>query len=97
MRFYVGVNPDYDWFHYLRSFDPPPEDINFWQPSARQPAKLERGEPLFSSGFMLPTQIAGLGFFFYLYSIALGHGMGSIWPAQWCRKPSKSWEKDSSL
>jgi len=61
MRFYVGVT-DGDWFKFLRELNPPPEDIDFWQPSSRQPAILKRGEPFLFKLHAPYNKIAGLGF-----------------------------------
>ena len=85
MRFYVGVT-DYDWFRYLRSLDPPPEDINFWQPSARQPAKLERGEPFLFRLHAPYNKIAGLGFFSTFTVLPLG----TVWEALGKRNGAES-------
>ncbi|MEN6400170.1 MAG: HNH endonuclease [Rectinema sp.] len=76
MRFYVGVT-DGDWFKFLRELNPPPEDIDFWQPSSRQPAILKRGEPFLFKLHAPYNKIAGLGFFSTFTVLPLG----TVWEA----------------
>lgn len=76
MRFYVGVT-DGDWFKFLRKLNPPPEDIDFWQPSSRQPAILKRGEPFLFKLHAPYNKIAGLGFFSTFTVLPLG----TVWEA----------------
>jgi len=71
MRFYVAVT-DSDWFRYLRSLQPAPEDINFWQPSGKKPANLAKGEPFLFKLHAPFNKIAGLGFFSAFATFPLG-------------------------
>lgn len=70
MRFYLAVT-DSDWFRFLRSVRPAPEDVNFWQPSGRQLANLKQGEPFLFKLHAPFNKIAGLGFFSTFVSFPL--------------------------
>src|SRR5688572_6956928 len=63
MRGYVAVT-DNNWFDFLRSLIPQPEEVNFWRPSSRQPFEtIEPGEPFFLKLKSPRNAIAGFGFF----------------------------------
>ena len=42
MQFWVGIT-DGDWYDYLAALEP--DEVNFWQPSARPPRNMEPGWP----------------------------------------------------
>ena len=62
MKFWVGLT-DWDWYEYL-SAQPGLDEVNFWQPGARRPVRLDVGAPLL---FKLHARqggwIAGGGYF----------------------------------
>jgi len=60
MKFHLGVT-DFDWFSYLK--DHAPEDINYWQPSGRHFAAIEKGEPFLFKLKAPHNAIGGVGFF----------------------------------
>lgn len=63
MKIYLGVT-DIDWYQYLSGLQPPPEDINFWQPGGTQGFKvLGAGEPFLFKLKAPHNAIGGLGFF----------------------------------
>ena len=63
MRGYVA-NTDYDWLTYLRSIEPPIDEVNFWKPgSGTNFHALEPGEPLFFKLKAPYNAIAGFGYF----------------------------------
>jgi len=44
MNFYIGIT-DQAWFDYLSSLSPPPDEVNFWQPSGKTTFRaLQPGE-----------------------------------------------------
>lgn len=45
MRGYLGIT-DIEWFNFLRGLQPPPDEVNFWQPSAHG-FSFPPGTPLF--------------------------------------------------
>ncbi len=63
MRGFVA-NTDYDWFTFLRSIEPPVDEVNFWRPGADAAFKaLQAGEPMFFKLKAPRNVIAGFGFF----------------------------------
>lgn len=63
MRGYVA-NTDYDWFTFLRSIEPPIEEVNFWKPGADVRFRtLTPGEPIFFKLKKPHHAIAGFGSF----------------------------------
>lgn len=63
MRGFVA-NTDYDWFTYLRSIEPPIDEVNFWKPgSGTNFGALVPGEPLFFKLKAPRNAIAGFGYF----------------------------------
>lgn len=63
MRGFVA-NTDYEWFTYLRSIEPPIDEVNFWKPgSGTNFGALVPGEPLFFKLKAPHTAIAGFGYF----------------------------------
>jgi putative restriction endonuclease len=63
MKLYLGVT-DYGWYRYLSGLEPPPEDINFWQPGGGQGFKvLKQGEPFLFKLKAPHNAIGGVGFF----------------------------------
>jgi putative restriction endonuclease len=62
MRFWVGLT-DRDWFEYLAARGPL-DEVNFWQPSARLPVRLEPGAPfLFKLHAAAGGWVVGGGYF----------------------------------
>jgi putative restriction endonuclease len=63
MRGYVAVT-DNDWFDFLRSMDPEPQEVNFWRPSGDSQFKtIQPGEPVFFKLKSPRNAIGGYGFF----------------------------------
>lgn len=63
MRGFVG-NTDYDWFTFLRSIEPPIDEVNFWKPgSGTNFGALMPGEPFFFKLKAPYNAIAGFGYF----------------------------------
>jgi hypothetical protein len=63
MKIYLGVT-DNDWFDFLGQRNPPPEDINFWQPGGKQSFKaLSPGAPFLFKLKGKRNAIGGVGFF----------------------------------
>ena len=61
MRFWVGVT-DQDWFEYLRARAP--EEVNFWQPSAKRKAvRLDAGAPFLFKLHSPRNFVVGGGFY----------------------------------
>ena len=60
MQFWVGIT-DRDWFEYLRALGP--DEVNFWQPSARAPRTMEPGWPFLFKLHSPHNFIVGGGFF----------------------------------
>lgn len=44
MNAYVGVT-DFEWYKFLHGLNPPPEEVNFWQPSGGRMTGLAEGSP----------------------------------------------------
>ena len=61
MRGYVATT-DHDWFTFLRAQVPPPEEVNFWQPSAHG-FRAEPGTPFFFKLKAPHNAIGGFGIF----------------------------------
>ncbi len=69
MRGYVG-NTDYDWYSYLRGFEPPINEVNFWKPGSDTSFKaLQPGEPFFFKLKKPHHAIAGFGYFAHFSSL----------------------------
>lgn len=64
MRGFVG-NTDYDWFTFLRSIEPPIDEVNFWRPGEASFKILQPGEPLFFRLKSPLNAIAGFGTYVY--------------------------------
>lgn len=63
MRGFVA-NTDYDWFTFLRSIEPPIDEVNFWKPGSETPFKaLTPGEPFLFRLKSPRNAIAGFGYF----------------------------------
>jgi HNH endonuclease len=63
MRGFVA-NTDYDWFTFLRSIEPPIDEVNFWKPGSETSFKaLTPGEPFFFRLKSPRNAIAGFGYF----------------------------------
>ncbi len=63
MKIHLGVT-DNDWFDFLGSRIPTPEDINFWQPGGKQTFKaLSPGAPFLFKLKSPRNHIGGVGFF----------------------------------
>ncbi|HKB78630.1 MAG TPA: HNH endonuclease [Thermoanaerobaculia bacterium] len=63
MRGYIA-NTDYDWFTYLRSVEPPIDEVNFWRPGSDAVFRaLDPGEPFFFRLKAPRGAIGGHGFF----------------------------------
>lgn len=63
MRGFVA-NTDHDWFTYLRSIEPPIDEVNFWKPgSGTNFGALVPGEPLFFKLKAPYNAIGGFGYF----------------------------------
>jgi len=60
VRFWIGIT-DREWFDFLSARQP--EEVNFWQPSPRRPAKLEPGVPFLFKLHAPDNFIVGGGFF----------------------------------
>jgi putative restriction endonuclease len=60
MRFWVGIT-DGDWFEALRDISP--DEVNFWQPSAKPPRNMEPGWPFLFKLHAPRHYIVGGGFF----------------------------------
>ena len=60
MHYWVGIT-DRDWFENLRRLKP--DEVNFWQPSARAPRKMDAGWPFLFKLHSLLNYVAGGGFF----------------------------------
>jgi putative restriction endonuclease len=62
MRFWVGLT-DWDWYEYL-SVQAALDEVNFWQPGARRPVRLDVGAPfLFKLHAPRGGRIVGDGYF----------------------------------
>ena len=63
MRGYVA-NTDFDWYTFLRSVDPPADEVNFWKPGTDSVFRaLSPGEPLFFKLKAPHNAIGGFGYF----------------------------------
>ena len=63
MRGFIA-NTDYEWFTFLRSIEPPVDEVNFWRPGAETGFKaLQPGEPLFFKLKVPHNAIGGFGYF----------------------------------
>lgn len=62
MKLYVGVT-DNDWFNYLATMQPLPDEVNFWKPGGTNFKALEVGEPFVFKLRSPNNYIAGGGFF----------------------------------
>ena len=63
MQGFIG-NTDYDWFSFLRDLRPPPDEVNFWQPSGGGAFRaVAPGEPFFFRLKKPHYAIAGFGLF----------------------------------
>lgn len=63
MRGFVA-STDYDWFRFLRSIEPPIDEVNFWKPGAETAFRvLKPGEPLFFKLKSPHNAIGGFGYF----------------------------------
>ena len=60
MRYWVGIT-DRDWFETLRRRQP--DEVNFWQPSARAPRRMEAGWPFLFKLHSPRNYVVGGGFF----------------------------------
>lgn len=57
------ANTDFEWFTFLRSLTPPPDEVNFWRPGSRSSfSALDPGEPVF---FRLKSPYNAIGGFGY--------------------------------
>lgn len=68
MRFYVGVT-DFDWYSFLSAQQP--DEVNFWQPSARRFGVLEENAPFIFKLKSPHNAIAGGAFFVRYVSLPL--------------------------
>ncbi len=58
------ANTDFDWFTFLRSLTPPPDEVNFWRPGSRASfSALAPGEPFFFRLKAPRNAIGGFGYF----------------------------------
>ena len=63
MRGFVAPT-DFDWFRYLRAFEPPADEVNFWKPgSGGAFGALDPGEPFFFKLKIPHNAIGGFGYF----------------------------------
>lgn len=63
MRGFIA-NTDYDWFTFLRSIEPPVDEVNFWRPGSDVSFRaLTPGEPLFFKLKAPHNAIGGFGYF----------------------------------
>jgi putative restriction endonuclease len=64
MRGFIA-NTDFDWFTYLRSIEPPVEEVNFWRPGGEASTfrVLQPGEPILFRLKKPYYVIAGFGYF----------------------------------
>ena len=60
MHYWVGIT-DRDWFENLRRLKP--DEVNFWQPSARAPRKMDAGWPFLFKLHSPLNYVVGGGFF----------------------------------
>jgi len=65
MYFWVGIT-DGDWFETLRRLRP--DEVNFWQPSARPPRTMEPGWP-FRFKLHSPRNYVVVGGFFVRFTV----------------------------
>lgn len=69
MRGFVA-NTDYDWFTFLRSIEPPIDEVNFWRPGAESSFRaLQPGEPFFFRLKAPWNAIGGFGYFAHYSSL----------------------------
>ncbi len=65
MRGFIAIT-DNDWFDFLRSMSPLPEEVNFWRPSGDVAFRaLKPGEPFFFKLKSPRNAIGGFGFFMH--------------------------------
>src|SRR6202022_1421028 len=65
MRGFVA-NTDFDWFTFLRTHEPPFDEVNFWKPGSKtRLSGLQPGEPLFFKLKAPHNAIGGFGYFSY--------------------------------
>jgi putative restriction endonuclease len=57
------ANTDFEWFTFLRSRTPPPDEVNFWRPGSQALTKLDIGEPVFFRLKAPYKAIGGFGYF----------------------------------
>src|SRR5439155_14929787 len=62
MRGFIA-NTDYDWFIFLRSIEPPIDEVNFWRPGATRFIALQSGEPVLFRLKAPRNVIGGFGYF----------------------------------
>ena len=70
MRGYVG-NTDLDWLTFLRSVEPPIDEMNFWRAGTDAFRALHPGEPFFFRLTAPHNAIAGFGSFAHFSSLPL--------------------------
>lgn len=69
MRGFVA-STDYDWFTFLRSIEPPIDEVNFWRPGSETAFRaLKPGEPLFFKLKSPHNAIGGFGYFAHYSSL----------------------------
>jgi len=59
---YVATT-EFEWFTFLRSLAPAPDEVNFWKPGSQPLTKLEAGEPVFFKLKAPHNAIGGYGHF----------------------------------
>jgi putative restriction endonuclease len=67
MKFWVGIT-DKDWFDFLSDLSPPPDEVNFWQPSAVSTFQAIPAGGLFLFKLHSPLNYITGGGFFISYS-----------------------------
>jgi putative restriction endonuclease len=81
MRGFVA-NTDYDWYTFLRSVEPPVDEVNFWKPGSDTAFKaLQPGEPLLFKLKAPHNAIAGFGFFAHYSTLPVSMAWDVYGPA----------------